>query len=279
LKVDQLVNKKVQVKGKWVVEKQIVDGKSVPVKVVVFKNKVWNDNQFNHYRAYLRILYTKIKKQEVIDYNPIDNIDIIDTTPEDPDQQQRKVLTQEQRRQIHAYTIEKFPEFNRLIHIFFHSGTRRKEIMKVQGKQVDLAGQRFKALVKKRKKWIWVWKTIKDVALPYWIEAMENCGPEDYVFSVGLKPGPTSIRPEQVTRRWRRHIKNALDVESRFYDLKHLHTTEVIDLITEEIEKEAVREAANHNSHTSEAMVIKIYDVKQVQRKHNKVKKAANSFV
>jgi hypothetical protein len=60
-----------------------------------------------------------------------------------------------------------------------------------------------------------------------------------------------------------------------FYDLKHLH---LIDLIEDEIEKEAVKEAAKHNSHTSEAMVVSIYDVKNAKRQHNKVKKAANSF-
>lgn len=109
---------------------------------------------------------------------------------------------------------------------------RRTEMMKLQ---VELANQRFIVPVKKGKMYL-VWKKIKDVALPYWIEAMD----------------------------------------SRFYDLKHLNTTDLIDEIEDELEKEAVKEAANHNSNTTEAMIVSI--VKQTKRKHTKLKKAANAF-
>jgi integrase len=165
--VEKIVNKKIEVDGKFVVQKHNINGKLVPIKEVVKKVKVWNDNQFNHYRKYLRVLFSKINKLEVLEYNPIDNLDIKNSTPEDedPDAYSRKVLTPEERRTIHVILITQFPEFHRLIHIFYHSGARRKEIMKVQGKHVDLAGQRFKVLVKKGKS-RWKWKTIKDAALP-----------------------------------------------------------------------------------------------------------------
>lgn len=281
LTVTTIVNKKILVDGKWVTVKEKKDGKLVPVKVEFTKAKVWNDNQFNHYRKYLHILFAKIKKLEILEYNPADNIDIKDTTPEDPDLAKRKVLTPDERRKVHVELITKFPTFHRLIHIFYHSGARRKEIMKVQGKYVDLPGQRFKVLVKKRKKWAWVWKTIKDVVLPYWTEAMDGCGPEDFVFSRGLLPGPKAIRPEQFTRRWREHVKKKMGISSRMYDLKHLHTTEAInelEKLKSELSIDAVRLAADHNSHTSTAMVRNIYDVDNDKREHKKVKGLKNSF-
>ena len=282
LMVERIVNKRVERDGKLVVVKHKVDGKMVPVKTVVKEKKKWSENQYNHYRSYLGILFGKLKKQEVLEYNPIDNIDIKDSTPVDPDQTEKKVLTDEQRRQINDYTREKTPEFNRLIHIFFHSGARRKEMVRVQGKHVDLPRQRFKVLVKKRKKWTWVWKTIKDVVLQYWIEAMDGCEPEDYVFSKGLKPGPKPIRPEQITRRWERHVKIALGFsDNDFYHLKRLHTTEIMDMLSTQIEQEeeAAQVAAEHNSHTTTAMVVNIYDANKEKRKHNKIRKAGNDFV
>lgn len=282
LVVERVVNKRVERDGKMVVERIKVDGKLVPVKTIVYQKKVWNDNQYNHFRSYLGILFSKLKKQEILEYNPIDNIDVKDTTPEDPEERENLILTDAQRLQINEYTKEKTPEFNRLIHIFFNSGARRKEMVRVQGKHVDIPRQRFKVLVKKRKKWTWVWKTIKDVVLDQWVQAMDGCGPEDYVFSKGLRPGPKPIRPEQITRRWLRHVKKALGFsDNDFYHLKRLHTTEILDMLSKQIEQEeeAAQVAAEHNSHTSTAMVVNIYDAKKDKRKHNKIRKAGNGFV
>lgn len=241
--------------------------------------KIWNDNQFNHYRKYISILFAEIERQEIIEYNPVEKIPKKDTTPEDPDQAKRKVLTDDERKKVDAFLqTPKMYTFRRFVHVFFHSGARRKEIMKVQGKHIDLPGQRFKVLVKKGPKKRWVWKTIKDIALPYWTELMANCGPDDYIFSVGLKPGPRAIRPEQVTRRWSRHIKT-LGIDPDLYSLKHLHTTEVrSELEKNTTETEAIKEVAEHNSHTSGAMVVQIYDVQHDKRQHKKVKGIKNSF-
>jgi integrase len=273
LVVTQVVNKRIIVNSKLVVERK-PDG--TPLKMVVQRKKVWNDRQFNHYRKYLSILFSELERQEIIEYNPVEKIPKKEIAV-DPDAK-RPVLSVEQRRQVDAYLKEKFPAFHRFIHIFFHSGARRKELMQLQRNNVDLPGQRFKVLVNKRKKKTWVWKTIKDVALPFWIEAMKDCGPADYVFSVGLVPGPEPIRPEQVTRRWKEHVKKDLGIDPDLYSLKHLHTTEVRTELEKAGVPDSAKELAEHNSHTSGAMVIKIYDVEHDKREHNKVKGVQNSF-
>jgi len=258
-----------------------VDGKMVPVKIEIVSSKTWNDNEFNKYRKCLSILFTELERQEIVEYNPIKKISKRDTGVVDPDQAPRKILAPEERRRVHLALIIDLPAFHRFIHIFYHSGARISEIMRLQGKNVDLAGQRFKVLVKKRKKLTWVWKTIKDVALPYWQVAMAHCGHEDYVFSKGLLPGPKAIRVEQVGRRWARHIKKKLGINSRMYDLKHLHTTEVINELEKlqtELKVDPAAIAAEHNSHTSTAMVVQIYDVDAAKREHRKVKGLKNTF-
>jgi integrase len=281
LTVTRIENKRVLINGKWKIEKQCVNGKMVPVKVNVVTAKIWNDNEFNKHRKVLSSLYSELERQEIVEYNPIKKIPKKDTSIEDPDQAKRQVLTIEERRRVHLTLIIDLPSFHRFIHIFYHSGARISEIMKVQGKNVDLAGQRFKVLVKKRRKWTWVWKTIKDVALPYWMEAVADCRQDDFVFSRGLVSGPKPIQTEQIGRRWRLHVKKKLGITSRMYDLKHLHTTEVINELEKlkaELTLDPVMIAAEHNSHTSGAMVRNIYDVDYAKREHNRVKGLKTSF-
>ena len=281
LTVTRVKNKQELVKGKLRTVIQIIDGKRVPVKETITSPKIWNDNEFNKQRKYLSILFTELERQEIIEYSPIKKIPKRDTAIEDPDQVKRKVLSAEDRRKIHLALINDFPSFLRWINIFYHSGSRIREIMAVQGKNVDLAGQRFKVLIKKRKKWVWVWKTIKDKALPYWQEAMKGCRQEDYVFSRSLEPGHQSIRVDQIYRRWNRHIQKKLGIDTSVYPLKHLHTTETInelEKLQDQFKYDPVQIAAEHNSHTSGAMVVKIYDVDADNRAHKKVKGLKNTF-
>lgn len=247
------------------------------------RKKVWNDNQFNHYRKYLHILYAFLEKEDIIEYNPVEKIDKKENIKEEDNQEGRIVLTAEQRRliDISFRATPRLATFHRFLNIFFHSGARPLELLGVQGKHVDLQGQRFKVLIKKGRKGGQRWKpkTIKDMALPYWQEAMAGCRPNDYVFSIGLKPGPQRIRREQLSHRWERHVKKALGIQADLYSLKHLHSTEVVDILeTDQLASDATAQAAAHNSHTSEAMVVKIYDVHRKKREHNKVKGLGNSF-
>lgn len=245
-------------------------------KVKAQEKRKWSNNQWNHYRSHLSMIYSYLNREEIVEYNPIDKIEkkSVIRAP-------RQILSEEQRITIDQHLKTKTPEFHRYVHIFFHSGARGAELLRLQGSHVDLPGQRYRLLIKKRKVKVWEWKTIKDIALPYWQDAMKNCGPDDYVFSEGLVPGPKAIRPEQVTRRWRRHVKASLQkgglgINVDIYALKHLHTTEIMDLL--ENDNSALQEIAEHNSHTSGAMVVQIYDVRQKARHHKKIKGIGNPF-
>ncbi len=241
-------------------------------KIKLVEKLSWSNNQFNVYRAHIGMIFSYLNREDVLEYNPVDKIEKKPIV-----KQIRDVLTIEQRQHIDNYLKKASPLFHRFVHIFFHSGARRNEIMRLQGCHVDLERQRYKILVKKRRQMAWVWKTIKDIAMPFWISAMQNCQPQDYVFSVGLKPGPTPINPKQITRSWRYHVKKKLNINIDFYSLKHLHTTEVLDIL-EDQSADSVKEIAEHNSHTSGAMVVQIYDVKRADRHGKKIKGINNSF-
>lgn len=224
-------------------------------------------NNFNHYRKYLGIVFSELVELEAIEHSPIDK----ELRKQKVTKKIREVLTEEERIQVDE-CLKKLPNFRRFVHIFYHSGARITELLNVKGKDLDLTNQRYKCIISKGREKREVWRIIKDVALPYWKELKP--GKEDYLFSRGLKPGPVKIAPIQVTRRWRNHIKNkktGLGISKDLYSLKHLATSETVDLLNS-------KEAAKLNAHTSEVMVEKVYDVRKKERADNKIKGLTNKF-
>ena len=223
-------------------------------------------DRFNKNRSNLMILFSELCEAEAIDINPVRDIKKKKVV-----KHIRDVLTTDERIRVNKFLEESYPTFHRFLHIFFHSGARISELLRVTDSDMDLRNQRYKVIIRKGRNYTEVWKTIKDVALPYWNSVMDECCKGDFLFSIGLRPGHIQIKPYQVTKRWYRLVKKKLGIEADFYSLKHLHTTEVVDLLSE-------KEAAKHNEHTSTAMVVGIYDVKRDKRQHNKVRSLNNKF-
>lgn len=71
---------------------------------------------------------------------------------------------------------------------------------------------------------------------------------------------------------WKDYVKTPLKITADLYSLKYSNTSEVVDLLDEQA-------AADLNAHTSTAMVVNIYDVKQKDRNHSRLKEVNNTFV
>lgn len=244
--------------------------------------KGFTNNQYNHYRGALSSLFRILLNFDTVEANYVKLIEKKQHAPEP-----RQILTAEQRIALdQRLKIENYRFWN-FIHLFFHSGARLAEMARVQGKHVDLERQSVLYYVKKRQVWAWVPRPISDEALPFWERAMKGCLPKQYVFAKNLLPGDKPIAPEQYTRRWYRWVKKPLKDEPAkwgkkrerdmwlnvdMYELKHTHTTMVIDALEGAGEKEAEQTAAKMNGHTSTAMVKGVYDVKNKTRKDDKIK-------
>lgn len=239
--------------------------------------KVWNDNQYNYFRKYLGIIFSALKRLEIIDANPMANIPKKEFI-EEPDHV-RRVLTPDERKVI-LPILQKKKAFWRFVNIFKPSGTRIAELCRVQGKHIDLDNQRYRVLIKKRRKKRWVWKTIPDLTLPLWREAVAGCGMEQYVFSKWLKPGDKKIDPRLITKRWKRLVKDKLGIDADLYSLKHLYDTEIIDevMAEEKARQLALKTVAAINDHTSGKMVDEVYDVGKEARRHEAAKKRGRGF-
>lgn len=233
----------------------------------------WTATTFNFYRGYLMMIFKVLVDNDVIELNPVKEIAKQKTT-----RTLRTTLTDEQRETVDSLLRARNYPLWRFMHIFFHSGSRIIEILRVKGSDVDLQRQEVTYFVKKGKQYKYVKRPIKDIALPLWEQAMINCAPDQYLFSEALKPGPNMIRAEQITRRWRLWVKTAKDdngqplgISADFYSLKHLNTTTLVEQV-------GVSLAARLNQHTP-AVLTKHYDVNSEQRELEILKKVGNSFV
>lgn len=236
-------------------------------------NKKWSERRYNMYRSYLIMLFTELVGYEATLANPAKDLKIRPVV-----KKIRKTLTAEQRTKVKDHLKKEAEAFYMFVNLFFHSGGRKTELMQQTTKTVDLDRQKYKALIKKGQQYIEVERTIKNVAMPYWKYFLTGAKSGDFLFGVGFRPAEKPMSPDTISRWWQRLIKDpktGLGIDVDFYALKHLHTSELIDIMGID---EGTKAAAEHNAHTSEGMVVKFYDVKREDRMHKKLKFMNNKF-
>jgi integrase len=226
----------------------------------------WTANTFNAYRANLMMCYKVLIEMETVDINPMRDIGKKSWV-----KKIRDTLTLAERRTVNDHLFKNYYRFWLFTQIFFHSGSRIRELLRLQGSDIDLAGQRFKCRIMKRKKPVQIWRPIKDIALPFWQEAMHECSNSDFLFSRLLEPGPSMILAEQVTKRWNKLIKKELGITADFYSLKHLNLDETAEALS-------IQEAAKMAAHTTPVITMEVYAVGEKERQDQRLKKVRNSF-
>jgi site-specific recombinase XerC len=238
---------------------------------IIFEYLEVNDqlsaHRYNKYRCYLMIFFKELMELETVESNPIRDISKRKTI-----KKIRELLSDKERQKIDNYLKPNFYTFWRFINIFFHSGARENEMLALQAKNIDVEKHRFKLLIKKGRQQREVYRTIKDIALPLWIEVIKDAKPDDYLFSIGLKPGPKKIIREQITRRWNVHVKKKLNISADFYSLKHLNIDETADALD-------IKDASEMAGHTTPVITTEHYALNEKERQHERLRKVNNSFV
>lgn len=226
----------------------------------------FSNDRYNKYRSYLMTCFDELKQMQIIKSNPL-----IELKKRKAIRNIRQTPTDKEMVIIDEYLKRVNYKFWRFIQIFFYCSSRETEMMLLQVKNVDLERQRFRILVKKGSGPEWQWRTISDAALPLWIEQIGNAGPEDYVFSKNLQPGPLPVDSSQITRRWKTWVKKRLGITADCYSLKHKHSTKVVNA-SDDIT------AARFMGHKSLKMVHSVYDTNHKDREHDFMKKLPVSF-
>lgn len=233
--------------------------------------KGWSDNRYNAYRAYLLMLYKELVEQEAVAGNPIRDI-----SKRTAIQKIKTVLTDDERRRVDEHLQQVFPRFHLFVHLFFHSGGRKTELFQLKPGNVDLVNQKYKCIVKKRKKFTEVQRTIKEIAVPYWEAFLNDCPADKFIFGTRFLPGDKPMGVDMPSRYWNENVKapiseGGLGIDVDLYSLKHLNTTELVTLLDEQA-------AAAMNAHQGTAMVRSVYDVRQKERQHDRLKGLKNKF-
>lgn len=223
-------------------------------------------HRYNKIRSYLMILFNELVELEACEINPIR-----DLSKKKSIQRVRALPNIENRETINKYLQQNHYRFWLFMHIFFHSGARLTEIMKVKRTDVNLTNQSFKITIQKGTINKEVIRPIKKIALPYWEEAIFSASSDDYIFSKGLEPGKEPIQSYQITKRWNRHIKKKLGIKEDFYSLKHLNLDQTAEIL-------GIADASLMASHTSTEITTKYYAIGEKHRQNERLKNIENKF-
>lgn len=235
--------------------------------------------RYNLYRGYLNMLYNELVEQEAVAGNPIRDI-----SKKVSIKKIRDVLTPDERERIKAHLKEAFPRFGMFVALFYNSGGRKTELFQLKPSMVNLQKQSYRCVVKKRKTWAEVERPIKDVAVKYWEFFLKDCREDQFIFGTRFLPSDKPMGNDMPTRYWFEYVKapekdGGLNIQKDFYPLKHLNTTETVDYFETMLTGEKPEDmAAIQNAHTSSAMVVTIYDVKNKDRRFEKLKRVPNDF-
>ena len=226
------------------------------------RHQPWSNNTFNAYRKNFGILYSYFSdKIKIVDSNIVHSIDREKNT-----KKIRKTMTDEEFVVVNKFLHDNYFTFWQFMVIFYACSSRETEMLNVRKADVDLPKQRFKITVKKGQgDWEEQWRVINNDVLYLWEEVYHKATNSQYLFSESLLPGDRPIRREQVSRRWKRHVKDKLGVTADFYSLKHSHITAMMDFLL--AEKEAMLEVASRTGHTTTKMISSVYDVNNANRK------------
>lgn len=221
----------------------------------------YTNARYNKVRAYVMMIFAELVELETIEVNPVREIKKAKTV-----RKLKTILTEKERKKVFSYLKQYNYEFWRFCKIYFYSGSRQTELMAVKKKHVDIFNCEYVTTVKKGRRYEEIIKPINLKVKHLWLELLNEAAANDYLFSDGLRPGSTAISERQITRRWKRHVKDKLNITSDISALRHLYT----DLVAETIDMDM---ASAVNGHKSNNMALQHYAVNHKKRVLEKMKK------
>ncbi|OCB77940.1 site-specific integrase [Flavobacterium crassostreae] len=219
-------------------------------------------NEYNKFLTHLSIVLSDLVEKRMVFHNPIKDIRKKKTV-----KKIRETLEVDELNKIFSILKTDYYTFYRYGQIFFHSGARSAELFRVQKKDVYLEKREYRITIKKGNSYREVIKVILPNALKFWTEIVQECKTEeDYLFTRNLQPSVTPTQPYQITKRWKRLVKDKYNITADFYALKHLFLDE-LDKATSESSMLS-KGMASHETDVTE----KVYLVGRNSRKNEALK-------
>lgn len=206
-------------------------------------------NEYNKFLTHLSIVLSDLVEKRMVFHNPIRDIRKKKTI-----KKIRETFEVDELKQIFEYLKTDYYTFYRYGMIFFHSGARTAELFRVKKSDTTILKQEYKLTIRKGNCYKEVKKPILLNVLNYWSELIDKCiTNEYYLFGKGLEPSLIPIQPYQITKRFKRLVKDKMcfangklmtivdaklnnifyeSITADFYSLKHLFLDE-LDNITD----------------------------------------------
>ena len=220
--------------------KPISEIKKRDIKIILDEiSETKSNDRTNKVRSSLIILFNYFIDLDIFEFNFIRSIKKLIHVPE-----KRKILRNEGKEQFEELKTLNYKLW-RFCTMFYFSGSRLEEFIKIDLSRIDLPGNKFQIFEKKGKRYHWVWKPINFQARDLWDEIIKEASPEaPFLFGNDLKPSNVPTEREYVSRKWKRWAKDKLGIEADLYALKHTYLNDVTSVygIT------AAKDLAGHTS-------------------------------
>lgn len=233
--------------------------------------KYWSSHLFNHYRTYLIILFNELLELEAVDSNPV-----LAIKKEGITEKLRETMTPTQRTDIDKHFAATDPYFHRFLRVFFHSGARPVELLRLTAADVNIDQQVYKVIVRKGRKSREEERPIIDSVLPLWKNIMQEislisaAGPKIFLFGKFLKPSMQSSSRDYVSKKFKREAKKKLGITADMYSLKHSNLDEVAAELT-------LNDASGMAGHSTPVITM-TYAKGEKERQNDRLKKVTNKF-
>jgi integrase len=249
----------------------------------VLDNLKLNNSSFNRYLTYLSIVFSELTELRLLNHNPIRDIRKRKVT-----KKIREILTTSKFKVILEYLKVNHYTFYRYANIFFFSGTRSTELFSIKKKDVNLEKQEYKITIEKGREYKETIKIILPNSLPFWTEIIQECqNDNDYLFTVNLSPGLTKTQSYQITKRWKRLIKDKMVFkDGELVEIKELEAdVKNFEAITEDfyslkhsfLDSLPTEQAQKMASHTS-FRTTEIYQIGKQKRDREELKSISFTF-
>lgn len=223
-----------------------------------------SDKTYNRYVKDIGNLFEMLNYYEFIKYNPFTKI-----VKKVVEVEARRVASPAERKRIDKYLYKQHYCFWRFMHIFFSSGAREIELCRMETADIHLKERIFKVWVYKGRSKRQEIKPILPEAYRHWAEVVAAA--KKHPFGPNFEPGDRPVNVDQVSKTWKRLVKNELELgHIDFYSLKHLHT----DLIAENHGIELAQQLDDHK----DVKTTGIYAVGEKTRHLNRLKQINIKF-
>lgn len=238
----------------------------------VSKERKWSNKAYNKHLNHLKAILNELVQWDIIDINPahkINNLAVSESRSNIPATPEEHEIIKNHLKSFHY-------EFYNFIITIFHTGIRPEEILKIKLSMIDLnksvivlppeiTKTDIERLVPINSHLLEVYKKMNISNLPnsyYLFGSFRESGKGNIGSKLDFIPGPTKLKRDTATKRWKKIVKDGLGIDVNMYSNKHAGANAKI---LAGMDLDALRELYGHTSKLMTKKYAKV--VTEVYRK------------